>query len=299
VQTASQLPVGRPVKCPGCQKTYAAGAPGTVGTASAAAPKPNGGAAVAPPGTSRWHPRNWLRACMTGIPRMHWKQLLATCFFLFMFAVVPTVFAWSERQVSSTATVEPLAVDLEQLEKGPVPENNHLKIGSHTACYFDTVYKAVARGKGPKRPDQNTKVDYCFYPIVSTSHPYSQHLRQLEKKFGSADKVPENVMPRLSELKVLVKTSRFRTVGDIPEDWRTESAVQGLVINQISTLGSEEQKLLRQDFGNIDFSKVLILSEGRRPSSLLFSLFLGLVSVPFWLGLVGVIGLWVFGRVKQ
>lgn len=299
VQTASQLPLGRPVRCPGCKKLYAAGAPNAVGTNPASPPKPNVGAAAAGQGKTSRLPRGWFRAGANRIGKMGWKQLLATCFFLFMFAFAPSIYGWSERQVSSTATVEPLAVELEQLENGPAPDNNHLKIGSHIACYFATVYKATARGKGPKRPNENTQVSYCFYPIVSTTHPYSQHLRQLEQKYGSADKVPENVMPRLSELKVLVKTSRFRTVGDIPDAWRTESAVQGLVINRISTLSSEEQKLIQQDFGTIDFSKVLILSEGRRPSSLLFSLFLLCVSVPFWLGLFGVLGVWAVSRVRK
>ena len=42
--------------------------------------------------------------------------------------------------------------------------------------------------------------------------------------------------------------------------------MQGLVVNRIEELGSEEKDLLRQDYPGLDFNKCLILEEGRQPS---------------------------------
>ena len=42
--------------------------------------------------------------------------------------------------------------------------------------------------------------------------------------------------------------------------------MQGLVINRIEELGTEEKDMLLQDYPGMDFNKCLILEEGRQPS---------------------------------
>jgi hypothetical protein len=315
VQIANRLPPGRAVKCPTCQKLYLAGAPGAVGTAPAApAPaKPAVPAPAKPPaatagmkspppaGTRAASTRMgrvlaWLRGSPGRIAGMELKQVVASGIFLFMLALIPLIFAWTEWRIGSTATTEPLAVELGQLEKGQVPDNNHLKIGSHVACYFATVFTYTSKDR--RQPDLDTKVDYAFYPIISADHPYFHEVRRIQEKYRNVKTPPDEIdWPELSDFRVLVRTNRFKTVGDIPDDdTRTDPAVQGLVINRISTLDAEEQRLIKQDFPDIDFNKVLILSEGRRPSSGLFCLFLAILSVPFLLGFFGIVGIWIITR---
>jgi hypothetical protein len=297
VQTTNPLPVGRPVKCPSCKNMYTAGPPGTMGTGPALAPR-----APAPPvpaGTGKTPPQGFLLRFMDRIGSMAWKTLAASSFFLFMFGVVPLVFAWSEWSVSSTSTVDPLAMDLAELEKGTTPQNNHVKIGPHTGCYFATVSSYTVSKKGARRrPDATTKVDYTYYPIISASHPYYQEVKRIQDKYSKADKVPDDIdWPALSDFRVLVKTTRFRTFGDIPDDdARSDNFVQGMIINRISMVGTEEQRLIRQDFPNIDFNKVLILSEGRRPSSGFFVFFLICLGLFFWFWLFGLAGVWLYCR---
>jgi hypothetical protein len=302
VQVANQLPVGRPVKCPGCKNLYQVGAPGTVGTSPGPLQplKPNVAPAV-PPEEKSQGLRGWFRRIPERMGTMEWKQLLASSFFLFMFGLVPTIFAWSEWRVGETATKEPLAVELAQLETGPAPQNNHLKIGPHVACYFAAIFSYTTRQGERRRVDENTKVDYAFYPIISTSHPRWEEIRKLQEKYQNRKDPPDNIpWPRFSDIRVLVRTDRFRTVGGIPDDdVRNEASVQGLVINKISSLKSEEQKLIRDDFPNINFDKVLILSEGRRPSSGLFALFLLALGLAFWFWLFGMCSVWLFWRGKQ
>jgi hypothetical protein len=302
VQTANPLPAGRPVKCPGCKQMYTAAAPGAVTTPPPRPPLPVPNVPAAPGAPAQGPPpaRSWFSAFLNRVGSMEVKQVLAACFILFLLAAFPTVFAITEWRVGSTSTAEPLPVELAKLESGSVPENNHLKIGPHTACYFATVYTYTTSKKTRQRPNANTKVDYSFYPILSPAHPYVKQIQKLETKYGDLDKVPDEEFPDLSDFKVLVKTTRFRKVGDIPDDGlHTEGAVQGLVINRISSLNSEEQNLIKRDFPDIDFNKILILDEGRRPSSGLFSLFLGCCSVPFWFSMAGLFVLWVFCRVVK
>ncbi len=59
--------------------------------------------------------------------------------------------------------------------------------------------------------------------------------------------------------------------------WSTTTAcialeTQNLVINQIDSLDSEEEDLVKQNFAKADLDKVLILEEGREPASLFKSL---------------------------
>src|SRR5262245_8898576 len=91
----------------------------------------------------------------------------------------------NSRQSSS----EPISVDLANLEGGARPDNFHLRIGPHAACYFATVYEyeyvKKHRLSRPKDATPESKVVSSFYPIVSTSNPdVKKKLDDLTKKYG-------------------------------------------------------------------------------------------------------------------
>jgi hypothetical protein len=179
-------------------------------------------------------------------------------------------FGWTEGKVGAKATVEPVEADLAMLEAeaGKPLDNYHLKIGPHYACYYCTVYSYQTKKGAPRKAEANTKLSYAFYPIVSPSNPDVQDLPALEKKHGGLSKVPEDELTLPTRFVVLVKTTRFKNVGDLPDDAISHmDSVQGLVINEISSLGSDEKKLIQEEFPDIDFKKVLILEEGRKPFS--------------------------------
>ena len=64
---------------------------------------------------------------------------------------------------------------------------------------------------------------------------------------------------------VIVKTAHVASEDDV-DTLRSRPKVQGLVINRIEELGSEEKEMLRQDYPGLDFNKCIILEEGRQPS---------------------------------
>ena len=108
---------------------------------------------------------------------------------------------------------------------------------------------------------------------------------------GAATRHP----PTIKEFKVLVKTNKFKTIGGIPDDFPLEPSLQGLVINRIHSLGKDEKNLIQQSFPQLDLTKVLILEEGRKPTSSLLALGMvlgGIVvaasgGIGFWLGMNG------------
>ena len=181
-------------------------------------------------------------------------------------------------------------VDLKTVEDGQTPESNHAKIGEHMAIFDASVY-AVRQAKHEKgEPGPGSKVEYCFYPIISNEHPYINALRELADKHGGLDNVPEEAAwPDIQDytISMLVKTKKFKTVGTIPDGMDTQDTVQGLIINQIDSLDSEEEGLVKESFPKADLEKVLILEDGRKPASLFKSLGMTFGGILLSLGGVG------------
>jgi hypothetical protein len=154
---------------------------------------------------------------------------------------------------------------LAALEAGERVDNTHLKIGPHVACYPYAIYLYHRNEGDSSKPGPNVNVTHTFYPIISVSNP---DVKALERQRQQTD----GKVPPLSQCVVLVKTTRrFTTVGEVnsiaKSGIRQEPAIEGLVVNDISSLTADEKALIQKKIPNIDFNKVLILEEGREPSS--------------------------------
>jgi hypothetical protein len=171
--------------------------------------------------------------------------------------------------VSRGASSEPAAVELASLEAGEAAPNNHLRVGEHIALYPACVYSYQTKKHVAGDPEMSAKVNYCFYPIISREHEFIRGLIDQKEKPEGPGAV---AVPTIRQFAVLVKTRQFKTIGAIPSDIGTVPSVQGLVINQIDSLDGEEEKLIKENFPQLNVDKVLILEEGRRPASLAKSL---------------------------
>ena len=65
--------------------------------------------------------------------------------------------------------------------------------------------------------------------------------------------------------RVIVKSTHTPSENEL-DMLRRRTRIQGLVVNRIEELGTEEKNLLRQDYPGMDLDKCLILEEGRQPS---------------------------------
>jgi hypothetical protein len=129
-------------------------------------------------------------------------------------------------------------VELARLESGYVPQNQHLHIGRHLRDYKTIEY--AARGQNA-RVDRD--VEYAFYPLLPADSPGSN----------------------VEEFKVLVKTSQFRRVSQLPKENEISPSIDGLLINRVSSLSAREAQLIRESYPQIEPDKLLILQEGREP----------------------------------
>jgi len=176
---------------------------------------------------------------------------------------------FQEYRVSSGASQEPLTIELSSIEAGEEPENTYLHIPKHSALYFSSVYEYEQSKYSTSEPTPASKVNHTYYPIISAEHPFNTLLA----KYGDIESVPEGTeFPAPDSFAVLVKTKRFKKIGDIPVGIDPGEEVKGLLINRISSLGSEEEKLVRETFPNVNVDKLLILEDGREPSSALKSM---------------------------
>ncbi|MEN6498236.1 MAG: hypothetical protein ABFD16_28380 [Thermoguttaceae bacterium] len=177
------------------------------------------------------------------------------------------------------------------LKRAISPPNNFVRLNDAVALYPMTVYSYKKSKYNNAPPTATTSVNYSFHPVISKSHPFIASLAALAEKHGGLPNIPDTEkVPEIKSFAVLVKTHRFKTIGEIPDGARAEPSIQGMVVNQISSLGSVEAKLVKQSFPGIDLTKVQILEEGRQPASLFKSLGLVFGSV----GLAGLAVAWFF-----
>jgi hypothetical protein len=86
--------------------------------------------------------------------------------------IVVIFFGVQEYRVSSGTTSQPLAVNLADIESQKLPANNHLQIGEHIAVYPTAVYSYSQSKYSSADPTDETRVSYCYYPILSLDHPF-------------------------------------------------------------------------------------------------------------------------------
>ncbi|MEO0794408.1 MAG: hypothetical protein AAFX93_04575 [Verrucomicrobiota bacterium] len=174
---------------------------------------------------------------------------------------------FEEFQVSQKTSDTASDVELLAIEKSQELENNYIRVGKHWAIYPGSIYEYQADKNETGEPSNSAKVNYTYYPIISNDHPYNVAIDGLIAKYGDPSLIPEGEYPTFGQFFVLVKSKKFKTIGAIPDIWGDEESVQGLVVNRINELDNEELGLLKQSFPLVDMNKVLILEEGREPSS--------------------------------
>lgn len=201
-----------------------------------------------------------------------------------------------EIQVSEGASEQPQKVTLEELEEGRLPDNTHLEIAPHWRMYSELVFRYETKKGETGEPAPTAKVEYAYYPILSDSHPFVRRMRNLETLYGGAEAIPDEQLPAVDDFSVLVKTRRYRKVGDLPEPaWSEGEAVRGLVVNRINDLRLDERELITKSFPKLSLARIVILEEGRRPASAAYAF--GMLGGGAGVGLAG-LGLMVFGRRK-
>lgn len=194
------------------------------------------------------------------------------------------LYGWREYRLARSASHAPEAITIEELERG-VPANPHRTIGEHIPVDALVVY---SYGK------KSGKISHAFYPIISTGSLLAAREKAL-KKVGSTSRVKEDDVHEAIEIRVLVKTNQWSTPADLRTAMSTgrfpTRDLTGMVINDVSSLGSSEKAMLREKFKSFDESPVVIFEVGRTPTSMGLALAaLGGGAALFLLGIVLALG---------
>jgi hypothetical protein len=220
------------------------------------------------------------------------KRMIRLKLALIVLGGVVAFWGFEESQLASLAKTEASETSLESLEKSGNLENAHLRIGEHVSAYYGLVYEYSQSKYSTGEPSKSTSVTCAYYPIISPTNDFIVKLQEVLTKYP--DGVPDNVpVPELKAFSVLVKTKRFSTVGALPTGMDKVPSIQGLVINEIESLGSDEKRLIRESFPGVNLTNLYILEEGRKPSSAFK--YLGMMVGGCVLSLFGV-GLFFMGR---
>jgi hypothetical protein len=197
---------------------------------------------------------------------------------------------FQEYRVGKGASVKPVPASLARLEGGGLLPNVHVKLGQHFCVYPASVYNCQVK-TGETTPPPDAKLNFVYFPIISTGHPWCQQAKRVIMRHGGrVNAVPPNEWPPLDQFAVLVKTSkRFKTLDKIPREWVLGEEVTGLVVNRIKKLSSKERELVQQAFPKADLNSILILEEGRSPKSETTSL--AMAGGGVFLAFIGLVGL--------
>lgn len=177
---------------------------------------------------------------------------------------------WKEFRLGQVAGHEPQQTDLVTIEAGERLENAHVVIPETTAAYFASVFEfKTGRGEGNREARPTDKVTVTYVPLVSDNHPFLRDLFAKAQLHDGFENIPDEEIPDFTDFAVLLKTKRFATVADIPDGLDDIDDIQGVFVNEIEPLSGEELALYQGAYPGVDFSRVLILEEGRTPTGVL------------------------------
>ncbi len=187
------------------------------------------------------------------------------------------------------------------LEAGKKISGNHVVIGPHSAYYGATIFTYTQAKNAPKKKiDENLSIGQTYYPVMAPTNPSAKKIEELKKQYQDPNDIPEEELIAIpTQFVLVVRTTRFKKVGEIPTSvLQTDQQVQGMILNH-SKLPSDEAKLLRERFPTMNMDQVIILEEepGRRNAVVRTPrIALGIVIAISGIGIACTIALWSMFR---
>ena len=182
---------------------------------------------------------------------------------------------WGVQEVMlrSAASDEPQTITCQQLAEAGPGENAHVTMENFILCDFAYVYE-----------EKDNRWQKVWVPAVPLGGEYHQKLASMIDEQGNL--VGNMPMPR--NVNVIVKSNKVMSEADL-STLANQETIQGLIVNQIESLGSEEKKILKDSYPSVDFNKCWILEVGRAPASM--GKMAGLLGGG--LGMIGVAGIFL------
>ncbi|MDP7740886.1 MAG: hypothetical protein QGF67_05565 [Lentisphaeria bacterium] len=156
-----------------------------------------------------------------------------------------------EFRMMQAAAPEPQTISCAELEKNGPGANSHVIMEDFILLEQAFVYEAA--------PGSNiwTKL---YIPAVPIGGAYHLQILSMRDENG---RLPENT-PMPGDIGIIVKSEHISGKDELTT-LAAADALQGLVINKIKSLGSEEKRLLEESYPGVDFEACWIIEDKRRP----------------------------------
>lgn len=161
---------------------------------------------------------------------------------------------FKEARLGEGASAEPQHMTAQELIDNGPGENVHLILHEFVACEFSyVVFTDEGRDEGP--------YEKVFIPILAEGGQWHRAVLELVDEDGN---LPRNV-PMPEDIRVIAKLKNIRD-DDRVSRMMGKTALQGMVINEIASLGSDTRRILSEQYPGVDFDTCYILEVGRKPA---------------------------------
>ena len=187
-----------------------------------------------------------------------------------IFAAALVYGAFSELSLGRGTDGGPKTISCAELGDFGSRANPYIEMTDFLLCEQSYIYK-----------EEYGKWKAVWIPAVPLEGVYHERVADLLDQG-----VPDEEIPPPDDVLVLVKLTSVKNEYDVSRVGEQDT-VTGMVVNRISSLGSEEKKLLREAYPGIDFDRCWIVHADRTPmsGSVIFGMLVGAV-------LLLVISLW-------
>jgi hypothetical protein len=161
----------------------------------------------------------------------------------------------------------PTELTLAELERNGPGNNRYIKV-SEFLCTPSYIYKA--------KKDNKANFTVVYLPAVSVDSAYGKQVHKIvTEAFAKGEKniaeIEKRIPPFSGKFPLLIKSNKARDEQEV-DALMSADEIEGLVINSVESLGSEESNFLKQSYPGMDMDQVVILDHGRKPTAFLMLL---------------------------
>lgn len=160
---------------------------------------------------------------------------------------------YQEWKLGSVAASAPQGITCAELEASGPGDNAHVLLSDFLLSEQAFVYEGY---------ENSSRWNKIWIPAVPLGGAYHQQLLQYVDASG---RFTTDDLPLPTSFRVIVKSSRIHDEQQLATVAGADT-LQGLIVNEVESLGSDERRLLAQSYPGIDLDSVYILEHGREPS---------------------------------
>jgi hypothetical protein len=164
--------------------------------------------------------------------------MIRLAIFMFVIGGMLGYFGYKEYRISKLSTPQPEDIALDALIKRGPHGNAHVRLKEFTFC-DNIVY---SENKKTKRWEK------VYIPVV----PGAPAPGQIQN-------------PKPGAVQAIIVSTSSPTKADV-ERFGNQTVIQGLITNYIDSMGSQEEKLLKESYPGTDVANVLLIEAGREPA---------------------------------